>query len=147
MPAEIMLSANGGVQRGRVTAVGEEAAAMLASGQSGTAEGGSQGQESGVVQSGYPVVVAADEPLDPAYVGDSVRLSVVVASSGEPALVVPVAAVYAGGDGATSVRVLQADGTQRTERVTVGSSGDGYVEIVSGAGAVRAGDRVVVGAS
>lgn len=149
MPAEIMHSADGRTQRGRVTAVGEEAAAMLAtsSGQSSGEEDGSGQGTSGGAQPGYPVVVAADKPLDPAQVGTSVRLSVIVASSGEPTLVVPVAAVSAGGDGAVSVRVVGGDDAPRIVRVTVGNSGDGYVEVTPVSGALREGDRVVVGVS
>ncbi|GAA4695331.1 peptidoglycan-binding protein [Phytohabitans rumicis] len=150
MPAEILHSADGRTQPGRVTAVGEAATALLATGSgqtSGEEDTAGQGQSSGGLQQGYPVVITATKPLDPKLVGQSVRLSVVVASSGEPTLVVPVAAVSAGGDGAVSVRVVGADDEPRTVRVTVGSSGDGYVEVIPVDGALREGDRVVVGVS
>ncbi|WP_063744806.1 peptidoglycan-binding protein [Embleya scabrispora] len=97
---------------------------------------------------GYPVIVAPATALDPKLAGQDVRLTVEAASSGGPVLVVPVSAVSAGADGRTVVTVLEPGGVQRRVEVRPGTSGDGYVEVApTGAGALAAGDRVVVGAN
>jgi multidrug efflux pump subunit AcrA (membrane-fusion protein) len=60
-------------------------------------------------------------------------------------LVAPVGAVSSTVDGTVTVTVVDSAGRQRPVRVTVGASGDGYVEVRPVDGALRPGDDVVVG--
>ncbi|WP_432197650.1 hypothetical protein [Streptomyces sp. bgisy027] len=93
----------------------------------------------------YAVVVRPDHPLGGDLTGQDVRLSVQSASSRGKVLVVPVSAVSASADGKTVVTVRQRGRDRRVE-VTLGISGDGSAEIrPRTTGAVKAGDRVVVG--
>ncbi|WP_246111917.1 HlyD family efflux transporter periplasmic adaptor subunit [Streptomyces hawaiiensis] len=93
----------------------------------------------------YTVKVTPSRPLPRKLNGENVQLTVVAASSRGKVLAVPSSAVSTGADGLTSVT----ERTGRKERripVTVGVSGDGYVEIVPRQGArLEAGARVVVG--
>ncbi|MFC9505574.1 HlyD family efflux transporter periplasmic adaptor subunit [Streptomyces sp. NPDC057002] len=101
------------------------------------------GEESG--EQKYTVKVAPSRPLPMKMNGENVQLTVVAASSRGKVLAVPSSAVSTGADGLTSVT----ERTGRKERripVTVGVSGDGFVEIVPRKGArLEAGARVVVG--
>ncbi|WP_328342885.1 HlyD family efflux transporter periplasmic adaptor subunit [Streptomyces violaceus] len=101
------------------------------------------GEESG--EQKYTVKVTPSRPLPMKLNGENVQLTVVAASSRGKVLAVPSSAVSTGADGLTSVT----ERTGRKERripVTVGVSGDGYVEIVPRKGArLEAGARVVVG--
>ncbi|MGX1560797.1 HlyD family efflux transporter periplasmic adaptor subunit [Streptomyces sp. NPDC055506] len=101
------------------------------------------GEESG--EQKYTVKVTPSRPLPMKMNGENVQLTVVAASSRGKVLAVPSSAVSTGADGLTSVT----ERTGRKERripVTVGVSGDGYVEIVPRKGArLEAGARVVVG--
>jgi hypothetical protein len=79
-------------------------------------------------------------------VGLPARVTIAVSSTPADALVVPLAAVAAAGDGTSVVRVLRA-GT-RIEKVVVrpGLVADGFVVVTPvTAGALRTGDEVVVG--
>ncbi|MFF7792136.1 HlyD family efflux transporter periplasmic adaptor subunit [Streptomyces sp. NPDC007991] len=93
----------------------------------------------------YTVEVTPSRPLPMTLNGENVQLTVVAASSEGKVLAVPSSAVSTGADGLTSVT----ERTGRKERripVTVGVSGDGYVEIVPRKGArLEAGAQVVVG--
>jgi hypothetical protein len=151
LPAEIGVGAKNETFHGTIRAVGPDAAAVLAGGESATTSsatgsGTAANAGSGVAQQpGFAVIVAADPPLDPRLVGQEVRLRVVVSSSQQPVLVVPVAAVSATADGTVTVTVVDAAGGQRAVSVTVGASGDGYVEVTPVDATLRPGDRVVVG--
>lgn len=142
LPVQIRAGESGETLPGKVVAVGEAAAAMAAA-PGGSGESGDSG--GGTVPTGYAVAVAGDAQLDEALVGQAVRLSIVVASSAQPVLVVPVAAVSAGADSQATVTVVAGADEQRTVPVTVGRTGDGYVEVTAPAGQLQAGDRVVVG--
>jgi hypothetical protein len=95
------------------------------------------------------------DPTDPAairdYVFSSARIIVDVASTGGEVLVVPVAAVSLGADGASRVEIerepVTDDGPGQTESVSVevGLTADGLVEIRPVSGQIAEGDRVVVG--
>ncbi|WP_406222794.1 peptidoglycan-binding protein [Streptomyces canus] len=105
-----------------------------------------QGDQAQADASGtYAVVVRPDRPLAADLAAQDVRLTVRAASSRGKVLVVPVSAVSAGADGRTVVTIHQASHDRRVE-VTLGTSGDGSTEIRPHTpGAVRVGDRVVVG--
>lgn len=96
---------------------------------------------------GYRLTVAPDKPLAASMTGQDVRLTVRTAATEDKVLVVPVSAISAGADGATTVTVDCADGCRRRVPVTTGASGDGYVEVRPKPGTrLAAGERVVVGA-
>lgn len=93
----------------------------------------------------HPITVTPDQQFDPSFAGQDVRLSIQAASTGAEVLVVPVSAVFAGADGQTAVLRLEPDGTTKRVPITVGVTGDGYVELKVGPGELSNGDRVVVG--
>jgi peptidoglycan hydrolase-like protein with peptidoglycan-binding domain len=93
----------------------------------------------------YPLTIEPSSPLDPAMDGQDVRLTIESARTAGEVLIVPVAAIGAGADGQTSVTKLSATRSEQRVVVTVGASGDGYVEVRSTGGELALGDRVVVG--
>jgi peptidoglycan hydrolase-like protein with peptidoglycan-binding domain len=95
---------------------------------------------------GYRVVVRPDKQLPSSLLGQDVRLTIEAASTNHKVLVVPVAAISASADGKTVVTVLRADGTQQRVEVTVGVTGDGFVEVrPTVAGSIAPGNQVVAG--
>jgi len=76
-------------------------------------------------------------------VGQTVQVVAVVRQA--RALIVPVAALATSGSGRVYVTVLDADGHQRNVWVRPGLAADGRQEVNTGAGKLRAGDRVVIG--
>ncbi|MFI6792328.1 peptidoglycan-binding protein [Nonomuraea sp. NPDC050383] len=74
--------------------------------------------------------------------GTAVTARVTVGATGEPVLVVPVAAVTTSADGRARVRVEYATDRTRDVEVRTGLTADGDVEVT---GALKEGDRVVVG--
>ncbi|MFC9594972.1 peptidoglycan-binding protein [Streptomyces sp. NPDC056944] len=95
---------------------------------------------------GYLMTLAPGRPLEAAWTGQNVRLTVQAATTGGKVLVVPVTAVSAGADGSTAVTVIEDDGRQRRVRVKPGTSGDGNVEVIPlDSGTLGEGDRVVTG--
>ncbi|WP_258047435.1 peptidoglycan-binding protein [Streptomyces sp. SM13] len=95
---------------------------------------------------GYLMVVKPTERLPRDMAGQDVRLTVRAASTKGKALVVPVSAIAAGADGRTAVTVRKPDGSQRRIAVTVGASGDGYVEVrAEGKEELHQGDHVLTG--
>ena len=96
---------------------------------------------------GRAAVIVPDETLPASLTGANLRLTVTAAASEGPVLVVPLAAVSAGADGATRVSVLEPGAVDPVEvPVTVGLSADGFVAVepVRPGGLVE-GDLVVVG--
>ncbi|MEV1289587.1 peptidoglycan-binding domain-containing protein [Micromonospora sp. NPDC049679] len=93
----------------------------------------------------YELLAVPRGTFDPRLAGQDVRLAVVAASSKEPVLVVPVAAVSGGPDGRTSVTVVT-DAERRRVDVTAGLVGDGYVQVTPLHGHdLTATDQVLVG--
>ncbi|GAA3140093.1 hypothetical protein GCM10010466_33970 [Planomonospora alba] len=74
--------------------------------------------------------------------GTAVTVRVTVGATEEPVLVVPVAAVITSADGRARVRVEYATDRTRDVEVRTGLTADGNVEV---SGAIKEGDRVVVG--
>jgi peptidoglycan hydrolase-like protein with peptidoglycan-binding domain len=91
----------------------------------------------------YAEITVADPP--PNLVGASVRLTIPVESTSASVLAVPLSALSLGPDGASRVQHHRTDGTIQLVDVEAGLSADGYVEITSTDGSLRAGDLVVVG--
>lgn len=82
---------------------------------------------------------------DAASLASTYDVSITVATTPEPVLAVPTAAVVDQPDGGYGVRVLDPGATApRTATVTVGLSGDGLVEVTPESGSLREGDRVLV---
>jgi hypothetical protein len=109
--------------------------------------GGSNGNGGGSGVTSYvPVSVTPSSPLPPSFNGQNVRVDIVTASSSGPVLTVPVAAVFSAASGQTEVSRIAPDGAQSTVVVSTGLSGNGYVQVTPAqAGALREGDKVVVG--
>ncbi len=153
-PAQILVDNSGAAVPGKVSAVGVDAAAIMAAGESG-GDGGQgsqgnsgQGNSSGGqgAQADFAVVIQPDAPLDAAHAGKSARMTVTVAGTAAPVLVVPVAAVTAGADSVEVLTVVDASGKRTVVAVRVGQSGDGYLEVTAvEPGALRAGDSVLLG--
>lgn len=87
-------------------------------------------------------VTVEDPP--PALVGASVRVTVPIRSTRTPQLTVPVSAVSMGPDGGARVQ-KSVDGSTEYVPVQTGLSADGWVSVTPSAGALAAGDQVVVG--
>ncbi|MFI9174967.1 peptidoglycan-binding protein [Streptomyces lincolnensis] len=117
---------------GTVTSVGKE-----------TDSAKDAGQDTGAEK--YTVKVTPSRPLPTELNGENVQLTVVAASSKGKVLAVPSSAVSTGADGLTSVTERR-DGRERRIPVTVGVSGDGFVQVTPRKGArLAAGAEVVVG--
>jgi peptidoglycan hydrolase-like protein with peptidoglycan-binding domain len=95
--------------------------------------------------SSFPVTIDPSAPLDAAFGGQDVQLTVELASTDAEMLVVPLSAVHAGANGQTMVLERFADGREEPVRVTAGMSGDGYVAVTAESGDLQPGDQVVVG--
>jgi hypothetical protein len=145
MPTAVDCELLGASATGWVTAVGALVAPPPAGNQNNNGNSGAQSAPGSSTTPGYPMTVAPDQPLPPAWSGQDVRLAIEEASTSGPVLVVPLAAVSAGADGATTVTVLSS-GTRHRVPVRAGVSGSGYVEVdpVDG-GTLVSGDRVVIG--
>jgi HlyD family secretion protein len=95
---------------------------------------------------GYPITVTPANALPATWLGLNVRVTITAAATSGRVLVVPVAALSATRDGATSVSVLNPDSTRTAVPVTAGLDANGLVEVLPAAGArLRPGDRVVIG--
>jgi hypothetical protein len=81
---------------------------------------------------------AATTTIDPALLGRDLRLIVEGDTTGEPVLVVPVAAITNGPDGGPRVERVGGESVP----VRVGATADGYTEVE---GDLAPGDEVVVG--
>lgn len=90
-----------------------------------------------------PVTVPATDV--PRVLGRGLRVTLTVATTAQPVLAVPVAAVHLGPQGTPQVRRRLPNATTQPEPVTLGLSADGMVEITSPN--VREGDQVVVSRS
>lgn len=80
-------------------------------------------------------------------IGENVRLTIPVSSTGGEVLAVPAAALYATADGSTHVEVEEEDGTLIPVTVETGLAAEGLVEITPVEGEVEEGALVVVGRS
>lgn len=81
-----------------------------------------------------------------ALAGRNVKVTIPIETTAGDVLVVPLAALTAGGDGSARVEVVDADGTRRLVGVEVGLVAGGYAEVRPVAGAeLDEGDPVVVG--
>ncbi|MCJ1679295.1 hypothetical protein MTF65_18495 [Streptomyces sp. APSN-46.1] len=144
MPVVISSELAGSDTRGKVAVVAAERsnAQPAQPGQPGQPDPQQQQPQ----QSGFRMVVRADDPLPAAFAGQDVRLTVESAATDGEALVVPVTAVSAGADGRTVVTAQAGDGTRRRIEVRTGTSGDGFVAVAPvQAGSLAPGTRVVVG--
>jgi peptidoglycan hydrolase-like protein with peptidoglycan-binding domain len=139
MPVEVVSETLGQKAQGTVAAVGKLT----------TDQDGGDGQASGNQAAGQPyvpVTVTTKQTLANQWNGRDVRLTVTAAQTSGKVLVVPVSAVSAAADGDTTVTVQDRAGSLRRVGVQPGESGDGYVAVAPvEAGALHAGDRVVVG--
>lgn len=108
----------------------------------------SQSDQSSNNTNGYRTIIKPRAALPNSLDGMDVRVTVVAASSGGKVLVVPSSAISAGADYQTAVTVVSASGTQQRVQVSVGATGDGYVQITpTAAGTITAGQQVMIGAA
>ena len=91
------------------------------------------------------LVVPADQATLSGQEGAPVKVSIVVGSTSDPVLVVPVAAVSTGADGQARVQVERPEGRTENVAVRVGLTALGYVQVSPSGGDLAEGDRVVVG--
>src|SRR5690606_33670206 len=97
-------------------------------------------------QLGYPAIVTPDEEMPASLAGANLRVTITAASTSEPALVVPLAAISSAADGSTSVQVLDSEGQPAAVAVDAGLSADGWVAVTPvTAGTLDEGDEVIVG--
>ena len=105
--------------------------------------GGQRVDESGAMS--IPVTISPKSSLPARWAGQGVRVSFPTRQTSNSALVVPLAAVFAGVDGQTTVVRVDARGKQRVVVVT-GMRGDGYVEVrPETGGSLDVGDDVLLG--
>ncbi len=93
----------------------------------------------------YPYRLTPSEDLPTEALGESLRVTIPISSTGGEVLAVPLAAVSAGPSGDSRVEVLEADGSTRLVEVSIGLAADGFVEITARGGEIDENDRVVVG--
>ncbi|WP_424183797.1 hypothetical protein ACOBQX_17705 [Actinokineospora sp. G85] len=113
--------------------------------QGGTGTGTGTGASGQPQQQWLTVTVVPDAPLDPALIGQDVRLTLRFGATSGPVLAVPSSAVTSSADGRTHVVVVDPSGAQRPVDVRAGRSGGGFVEVDPVSGGLAEGDRVVVG--
>ncbi len=95
---------------------------------------------------GYPLLVTPEPALPEGWLGQDIRISIDAASTDDPVLVVPVAAVSAHQDGTTGVTVIDASGARTRVQVVAGLDSNGLIEVRPVAGAtLDAGDEVMIG--
>ncbi|MDX3237562.1 peptidoglycan-binding protein [Streptomyces sp. ME03-5709C] len=139
---EIYSEVRGITAQARVTSVAADPTMPVQQDSDGSGNaGGGSGDPSG-----YLLEVTPDKALDTQLTGQDVRLAIQAASTGGKVLVVPVTAVSAAADGRTVVTVAREGGARTRVEVTIGTAGDGYVEVTPvKAGALKSGDPVVTG--
>ena len=95
---------------------------------------------------GTLVLDAPDTDVVAALTGLNAKVTIPIETTNGEVLVVPLAALTAGGDGGARVEVVDADGTRRVVAVEVGLVSGGYAEVRAAAGgSLEEGDPVVVG--
>ncbi|MFJ1979187.1 peptidoglycan-binding protein [Streptomyces albogriseolus] len=145
--AEIYSEVTGRSAKGKVTHVSDtRVTADPSAGQGLGDEGGSV--EAGPEATGWLVEITSDSPLNADLTGQDVRVTVIAASTGDKALVVPITAISSGADGRTTVTVVEADRHRRRVEIRAGTAGDGFVAVtpVTG-GSLAEGDQVITGIS
>ena len=90
-------------------------------------------------------VEVAPEEIPDEIIGENVRVTIPVSSTGGEVLAVPAAALSATADGSTIVQVENDDGDLETVTVETGLAAQGLVEVAPIDGALDEGDLVVVG--
>lgn len=85
------------------------------------------------------------EEIPEEVVGENVRVTIPVSSTGGKVLAVPAAALSATADGSTIVQVEDGEGTLETVTVEPGLAAEGLVEVTATEGELAEGDLVVVG--
>jgi peptidoglycan hydrolase-like protein with peptidoglycan-binding domain len=93
----------------------------------------------------HQVIILPDKSLDARFSAQDVRLQIETKSSGAEVLVVPLAAVSTGANGETTVVLVLAEGQEEVVPVSVGNSGDGWVEVRGLSRELSPGDLVVIG--
>ena len=125
--------------------LGGMGAAVAPKPETGSGSDKSSAQDDAVA--GIPIRLKPKVPAKLApYAGQAFKISITVGGTGKAVLSVPVAAVFTTADGNARVTVQDAAGAVRDVPVSAGLSTGGFVQITpQPAGALRAGDRVVVG--
>ncbi|WP_229853254.1 peptidoglycan-binding protein [Streptomyces violascens] len=143
MTADIFSEATGVHTTGTVGSVGS----LVTPGDKNAKDPSGTGDAASAGGAAYlPLTVKGNKPWDARFAGQDVRITLTAATTTEPVLAVPQAAIVARADAKTTVSVLEPSGKQRAVPVTTGVSADGLVQISPDHGSSLApGDRVVVG--
>ncbi|MGW6095327.1 peptidoglycan-binding protein [Streptomyces sp. NPDC055157] len=98
--------------------------------------------------SGYLVEIDSEKVMDSRLSGQDVRVSIVAASTGEKALVVPITAISSSAGGRTVVTVVRDNDAKRQIEIQPVATGDGYVAVIPTVkGSLSSRDQVVTGIS
>ncbi|MFD0747968.1 peptidoglycan-binding protein [Phytohabitans flavus] len=92
-----------------------------------------------------PLRIAPAKPWPRDLESQQVRVTITTASTDEPVLAVPEAAISSSADGHTTVTVVEPDGVQRPVEVTPGLSAGGMVEVMPVGADLKPGSAVVTG--
>ena len=150
-PVQVLSETTGLQAEANVAAVGSVTTGGQPSDAQATSSAGTAGQDasiSGANDTGaayVPVSVTPQQPWNPAFDGQDVRITITAASTAGPVLAVPEAAISTGADARTTVTVLEPSGGQRQVQVQAGVSADGLVEVTPLGSALVPGEHVVVG--
>lgn len=94
---------------------------------------------------GYPVTITPDEAVDQSWIGVSVQLTIISATTEGPVLAVPTLAIRMDSENRTYVLVSTENNTTRTVLVDTGFSVGGMTEIRPAGNGLGEGDQVVIG--
>lgn len=148
MSVQIMDDTTGLTAAGTVASVGAVTTgpSSQTSGASGAGAMDSGDPGAGAITGAYaPLAITPTNPWPAQFDGENVRITITAAATSGPVLAVPEAAISAGADSMTSVTVVTPDGSQVVIPVTAGVSANGMVQVTAHGGALRPGDKVVVG--
>jgi hypothetical protein len=114
-----------------------------------SALGSVQADSNGVPQAAVTVSPVQSTPIPLSEIGQNIRVRVTAASTSGPVLTVPISAVYSRTDGRSYVTEARGSARTLSVAVSVGLDESGIVQVtpVGAPGALKPGNRVIVGAS
>ncbi len=133
MNAELEDDATGTKWTGTVTAIEANSASQSAS-------------NSSLPEDTISIVPSPPDALPISEVGNNLRVTVIAASTVEPVLTVPIAAVFSRANDESYVSVQAPNGKYSEVQISVGLDDNGTIQISPRAGSIKAGDTVLIGA-
>ena len=144
MPGTFPIPDGGGTVTGTVSEITAATAADDTEGDSeGDGDGGDAAKSSRVTVTFVPEGLTEEQIA--VLLGQNIKITVPVSSTGEEVLAVPAAALTAGSGGESRIERAASDGTTALVTVETGLAADGFVQIVSSEQPLSASDQVVVG--